>query len=108
LRDPLLLRVYALWPPLLEHGTPEIPRQRRAERRHAGRQTAIVARQLSQLVGGGLVLGIVELRSRLLLTAAAIERPHDGAQDGNNGYPSEANEDLAGKPCHRRPLRVEA
>ena len=106
--DPLLLRVYALWPPLLEHGTPEIPRQRRAERRHAGRQTAIVARQLSKLVGGGLVLGIVELRSRLLLTAAAIERPHDSAKHCHDGNAGEADEDLAGKPRHRRPLWVEA
>ena len=44
----------------------------------------------------------------MLAAAAAIERPHDGAQDGNNGDPGEPNENLAGKPCHRRPLRVEA
>ena len=58
----------------LENGTPEIARQRRAELRHAWRQTAIVARQLGKLVGGGLVLGIVEFRSRLLFAAASIER----------------------------------
>ena len=104
----MLLWIHALWSTLLEIGTPEISRQRRTERRHARRQTAIVARQLGKLVGRGVVLGIVKFRSRLLLAAAAIERPDDGAEHGNDGDAGKPDEYFAGKSCHRRALRVEA
>jgi hypothetical protein len=97
-----------LWSTFLEIGTPEISRQWRTERRHAGRQTAIIARQLGKLVGGGLVLGIVEFRSRLLLAAASIERPHDGAEHRHGSHGGKPDEDLAGKSRHWRASWVEA
>ena len=95
-------------PQRLKHRASKIPRQRRTERRNTRRHPRVVARQLGELIGRGLVLGIVELGPGLLAVATAVERPDDCREYGSNGEAGEADEDLAGEPRDRRPFWTQA